>query len=177
MREILIYAAGASIAATVFLVALVELIFTRRRRKIDQEISEKMKALKASYNESVNKMVLEEESKLEEADERTEALNKQLEEERATLEKDFKTQLDDIQTHTQKEIAAAKAKAKKLHEEAQLKAEEYLESRKKEVEEELMNLVISVTKKVLPEGLAYDTQKELVMQALRDVKAPKHSSK
>ena len=54
--------------------------------------------------------------------------------------------------------------------EAELKAEEYLASRKAEVEQELMNLVMSVTKKVLPEGLNYDAQKELVMHALQDAK-------
>ena len=46
-----------------------------------------------------------------------------------------------------------------------------LATRQKEVESDLMDLVMSVTKKVLPDSLTYDVQKQLVLDALRDVKS------
>lgn len=171
MREILIFAVGASIVGTIFLVSLIELFFTVRRRKLNQDIQGKIKEMKASYNESINKMVLEEETKLSEVEKQVQTVNEQLETERTHITEEYTEKIDDIKSSSERALAAAKAKAKKLQEEAHLKAEEYLESRKKEVEQELMNLVLSVTKKVLPEGLTYDVQKELVMNALKDVRS------
>lgn len=171
MREVLIFAVGASVVGTIFLVSLIELLFTIRRRKVHQDIEQKIKEMKTSYNESINKMVLEEEQKLEEADKQVEEMSQQLNTDKEQIEEEFKEKIDDIKSSSEKALANAKAKAKKLEQEAHLKAEEYLESRKKEVEEELMNLVLSVTKKVLPEGLTYEAHKELVMSALKDVRA------
>lgn len=171
MREVLIFAVGASVVGTIFLVSLIELLFTIRRRKVHQDIEQKIKEMKTSYNESINKMVIEEEQKLEEADKQVEVMSQQLNTDKVQIEEDFKEKIDDIKSTSEKALATAKAKAKKLEQEAHLKAEEYLESRKKEVEEELMNLVLSVTKKVLPEGLTYEAHKELVMNALKDVRA------
>jgi flagellar biosynthesis/type III secretory pathway protein FliH len=54
-----------------------------------------------------------------------------------------------------------------------MKAEEYLATRQKEVEADLMNLVMHVTKKVLPKGISYEAHKDLVVAALRDVKIEK----
>jgi flagellar biosynthesis/type III secretory pathway protein FliH len=171
MREVFIFAAGASVVGTIFLVSLIELFFTRKRRKIREELDLKVKEMKASYNESINKMVLEEEEKLEEADKQVETMTKQMTTEKTHAEEEFKEKIDEVKSHSDKAIAKAKARAKELEHEAHQKAEEYLESRKKEVEQELMNLVLSVTKKVLPAGLTYETHKELVMEALKDVRA------
>lgn len=170
MRELLFFAILACIAGIIFFVSLLELIFTTRRRKVNEELQAKLKELRATYNTSVNKMVLEDEAKIEEAEKQAELAAQKVEEEKKALEADYQAQIADITADSRKALDTAKAKAKKLEQEAHQKAEAYLAERQKEVEEELMNLVISVTKKVLPEGISYDAHKELVMQALRDVR-------
>ncbi|HSI20668.1 MAG TPA: hypothetical protein VLA04_03095 [Verrucomicrobiae bacterium] len=171
MRDIFIFALGASIVGTIFLVALIELIFTIRRRKVHNELESKIKELKTTYNESVNKLVIDGESKLVETEEQVKSLSGQAEATKEEVTKEYEDKLKKLQEETEKELAHAKARAKKLEQEAKLKAEDYLATRKKEVENDLMDLVMSVTKKVLPDGLGYEIQKQLVLEALRDVKA------
>ena len=65
MREIFLFAVGASIVGTVFFISLIELIFTIQRRKANTELEEKLKELKTTYTEQVNNLVLEEEEKIE----------------------------------------------------------------------------------------------------------------
>lgn len=169
-REILFFAVAASILGTVFLVSLIELIFTIRRRRVHRHIQEQIKAIRAQYNNSINQLVLEDESKIESTEKELAQATSQVQEEKIALEKNYKEKIDSITQKSKKALEAAKARAKKLEEEAELKADEYLQSRQKEVEEELMNLVIAVTKKVLPAGISYEIQKELVIQALKDLK-------
>jgi flagellar biosynthesis/type III secretory pathway protein FliH len=170
MREILLFAAGASLAATIFLVAVLELIFTIKRRKLHEQLDAKVKEMKASYNQQVNQLVMEEEQKLQAADEHVETVTTQAEEEKKQVETEFTQRMQKLEEETEKALAKAKEHAKKMEQEAKLKAEEYLESRKDEVEQELMNLVMSVTKKVLPQSLTYEIQKELVIAALKEAK-------
>ncbi|CAN5129775.1 hypothetical protein BH11PAT4_BH11PAT4_1180 [soil metagenome] len=170
MRELILFAAGASIAATIFLVAALELVFTIRRRKLHEQLDAKVKEMKSNYNQSVNQLVMEEEQKLQEADQHVETVTTKAEEDKQSIESDFKARMEKLEEETQKALDKAKEHAKKLEAEAKLKAEEYLESRKDEVEQELMNLVMSVTKKVLPQSLTYDIQKQLVINALKDAK-------
>lgn len=166
----MLFAAGASLAATIFLVAALELIFTVRRRKLHEQLDSKVKEMKANYNQSVNQLVIEEEQKLQEADQQVETVTSKAEEEKSQIELEFTERMKKLEAETEKALAKAKEHAKKLEQEAKLKAEEYLESRKDEVEQELMNLVMSVTKKVLPQSLTYEIQKELVINALKEAK-------
>jgi flagellar biosynthesis/type III secretory pathway protein FliH len=171
MRDILIFAIGASIVGTVFFVSLFELIFTIKRRRTHAELENRIKELKVQYNESVNKLVVEGESKLEETEKQVEVLEEQLDGATEEVTQKYESEIDKLKAQSEKELAAAKARAKKLEQEAKLKAEEYMATRQKEVEHDLMDLVMSVTKKVLPESLPYELQKQLVLEALRDVKA------
>lgn len=170
MRDILIFAIGAVISATVFFLSLIELFFTMRRRKVNEQILEQFRNLKANYNQSVNQLVHEEEAKLQDADQTLEEIQSQTEDERKDLELAFKEKIARLEKRSEKALKRAEEHAKKMEEEARMKAEEYLETRKGEVEAELMNLVLTVTKKVLPEGLDYQVHKELVMRALQDAK-------
>jgi flagellar biosynthesis/type III secretory pathway protein FliH len=170
MRELTLFAAGASLAATIFLVAAIELIFTIKRRKLHEQLDAKVKEMKSSYNQSVNQLVMEEEQKLQEADQHVETVTSTAEEEKHQIESEFKARMEKLEAETEKTLAKAKEHAKKLEAEAKLKAEDYLESRKDEVEQELMNLVMSVTKKVLPQSLTYEIQKDLVLNALKEAK-------
>jgi flagellar biosynthesis/type III secretory pathway protein FliH len=171
MRDILIFAIGASIVGTVFFVSLFELIFTIKRRREHVELEAKIKELKATYNESVNKLVIDGESQLEETEKQVDTLEERLDTTAEEVAKKYESEIVKLKAESEKELASAKAKAKKLEQEAKLKADEYLVTRQKEVEHDLMDLVISVTKKVLPESLPYELQKQLVLEVLRDVKA------
>jgi len=170
MKEIFIFALGASVSGAIFLVALLELIFTVRRRKIREGLEIKLQELKAAYNQSVNQMVLDEEGKLAAAEKEIEEAHTIVETEKETITKEYEEQIKELEKHSSTALLKAKEKAKRLEEEAKMKAENYLETRKTEVEQELMNLVMNVTKKVLPESLSYDLQKELVIRALEDAK-------
>jgi|GEM_PF-5236757 len=170
MKEIFIFAIGATVAGTIFLVSLVELFFTIRRRKVKEGLEQKLQELKKAYNESVNSMVKEEEGKLEVADKQVEEAHAEVEAQKEEITNEYKEKIDALEKESDHALDLAKARAKKLEEEAKMKAEAYLETRKTEVEQELMSLVMNVTKKVLPESLTYDLQKELVMHALEDAK-------
>ncbi len=171
MRDIVIFALGASTVGTVFLVSLIELLFTVRRRKSHMALEAKIKELKNTYNESVNKLVIEDEGKLQETEKKVEALSGEATSAREEVTIQYEEKLKKLQEETEKELEHAKAHAKKLEHEAKQKAEEYLASRQSEVEHDLMDLVISVTKKIIPESLTYEVHKELVLEALRDVKS------
>lgn len=173
MNGIIVIALGASVVGTVFFVSLLELFFTMRRRKVHAELEAKVKELKATYNESVNKLIIEGDGKLEETEKHVEQIAGEMEGAKQQVSQEYEAKIQQLKEETEKELEHAKARAKKLEKEAKLKAEEYLASRQEEVEHDLMDLVISVTKKVLPETLTYEIQKELVLTALRDVKAEK----
>jgi len=171
MRELFFFAVGASIVGTVFFVSLAELIYTIRRRKVHEDLEARLQEFKTTYTESMNKLVSEDESKIEAAEKIAKEASSTIEKEKEAITKEYQAEIEELQANSEKALASAKARAKKLEEEAKLKAEEYLNARKKEVEQELMDLVIAVTKKVLPAGISYETQKDLVLKALQDVKA------
>jgi flagellar biosynthesis/type III secretory pathway protein FliH len=163
MRQIFIFAIGASIVGIVFFVSLIELIITIRRRKAHHALEARIKELKTTYNESVNHLLIEGEGKLEETEKQVTDISGKVEGEKAQITTEYEAKLEKLKEEADKEVAHAKA--------AKLKAEEYLASRKDEVEHDLMDLVMSVTKKVLPESLDYQAHKELVLEALRDVRS------
>lgn len=169
-QGVLIFAGLSALLGGIFFVSLVELIFTVHRRKTIEKLNELIKEMRTHYNQSINRLVVVGDAKLDSADTQIKEVNGSLEAEKAELEKTFQSKIDDITAKSEKELESAKGRAKKLQQKAKEEAADYLKERKAEVEEELMNLVISVSKKVLPEGITYDAHKDLVMQALRDVK-------
>ncbi len=171
MRELFFFAVGASIVGTVFFVSLVELIYTIRRRKVHEDLEARLKEIKSSYTESITKIVTEDRAKLEVAEKTAAEAGSTIQHEKEAITQEYEGRIEELQANSEKALAHAKAKAKKLQEQAELEAEEYLNARKKEVEQELMDLVIAVTKKVLPSGISYEAHKELVLKALNDVKA------
>jgi flagellar biosynthesis/type III secretory pathway protein FliH len=171
MRDIFYFAIGASVLGAVFFVSLIELIYAIRRRRIHEELNAQIKEIKSSYTDSVNKLVLQEDEKLSSVETQIEAATQQIEQEKEVLKSEYEAKIEHIQEASEKAVAHAKAKAKKYEEDAKDQAKAYVDERKKEVEQELMDLVIQVTKKVLPQGITYDIQKELVMKALEDLRA------
>ncbi len=169
MSDMLIFIIGAYVSGTVFVVAVIELIFTLRRRKANRELQQAIKQMKSHYNQSINKLVLEDDAQIQKVEEEIQTSSQQLESQKEELEAAHQAKIDELTAQSEKALDAAKAKAKRLQEEAKVQADEYLRSRQKEVEDELMDLVISVTRRVLPEGLDYTIQKELVTQALKDL--------
>lgn len=170
MRDILLFAIGASVVGTVFFVSLIELIFTVKRRKTLIEIEKKAKEMKAQFNDSINQMTLAESTKMQEADAKIEALNQQINDEKARLEQEYQTKMKEANEIHEDSLRKAKERARKMHQEAEKSASEYLSNRRREVEQELVQLVISVSKKVLPADISYEAQKELVMRALHEIK-------
>ena len=155
------------------MLSVIELILTARRRHIGEELEKHIKDLKANYNTSLNRVVLEDEAKMEELEKQAESTQETASPDKDALAAEYEAKLAQVTAKSEKAVEAAQAKAKKLEEEAKLKASEYLAERQKEVEDELMELVLNVTKKVLPQGITYQGQSELVLQALRDVRLEK----
>jgi hypothetical protein len=176
MRELAAFFVIACLSGAVLLVSIVELIFTVRRRKVHESLERQLKELKAAYNESINKLVLEGDSKLTETEQQLEEVNGQTTAVKEQLEQDHAAEIKDLKEKSRKALEKAQERARALENEAKEQAGAYLEKRKKEVEEELMNMVITVVKKVLPDGITYEGHKELVAQALNDIKADKGSS-
>ena len=170
MKELLFFGIGASVAGGIFVVALVELLFSRKRKKVEHEIKEQIDGLKESYSTTLGQVTTQDAEKLSAARKEVDAIKSSLGKEKEDLEAKYKAELDEALADSQKELESAKAKAKKLQEQAKLQADEYMASRTKEVEDELVGLVLDVTKRVLPGTLTYEIHKELVLQALRDVR-------
>ena len=176
MREIVIFASIASLAATIFLVALFELIFSVRRRKVMLAVELKVKEMKQSYTEQTNTLMQEQELKLQEAELKAETALQEAETVKSSSASELKERMSKLRATAAKEVDRAKEHAKAMEQEAERKADEYLESRKEEVEQELLSLVMSVTRKVIPTGISYDVHKELVMRALQDAKTETNES-
>ena len=172
MNTLLFFLVCATLAATIFLLALIELAFTVRRRKTERQLRDQLHAIKTSYNESINRVVLETDAKQETKTDTGDTATAQ-KAQAAKTEATHKEQIE-LALHSQDQaLAKAKARAKLLESQAKVAADEYLAARQKEVESELMDLVMHVTKKVLPETLTYEIHKELVLQALREVQLTK----
>jgi flagellar biosynthesis/type III secretory pathway protein FliH len=169
-QEIYVFIAISSIAATIFTVALIELFFAVRRRKVHEAIQEHVRSMKKEYTESINRTVLDGEEQIIATETSKAELLQVKETEKAQLTQSFEIRMQELENQKEAELARAKAKAKKLEEEAQQKAEEYLADRKAEVERELVGLVMQVSKKVLHTDLTYELHRDAVMQALRDAK-------
>jgi flagellar biosynthesis/type III secretory pathway protein FliH len=174
-REIPFFIIIAYLSGAIFLVSLIELGLTVRRRSVNEQLKGAYKEIQKRYNQSINRLVLEDDSRLESVEKEAETLNAHLSEDKVAAEKEYKAQIDALMLESKKAVEAAQARAKRLEQSAKQEATQYLQDRQKEVEEELMNLVIAVAKKVLPEGISYETQKDVVMKALRDVQTKKNS--
>ena len=157
------FLALAILFGTIFLVALIELLLNSRKIRLEGEIRSKIDTLKNSYSERISALAAEKISYLD-------ALAKQPVEKIDTyaLEAEYEEKLAHITASDHKQLERAQDKAKKLEAQAKLQADQYLDERKKQVEAELVELVLHVTKKVLPEGLTYSIQKELVIKALQE---------
>ena len=169
--SLLIFAIGASLSGAVFFVALIELLFTVRRRKINTQLEEQLHALKAGYNEQINTLVISDDAKITEVETQVDSITSQAQAEKDALTAAHAAEVEELNKNAKEALAKAKEKAKKLEEEAKSQADDYLKNRQQEVEEDLMDLVMHVTKKVLPGNLTYDLHKELVLEALRDLRA------
>lgn len=168
---ILIFITIAVVAATVFAVSLLELFLTSRRLRIEAGLRRQISDLKSEYNLSLNRIILEDDAKLSEVETQIAALSEQDQNkpnpEVAAAESSAQAELE----QSRKELERAKQRAKKSDEIARQKADDYFKTRQAEVENVLMDLVIDVTKKVLPDGLTYEVHKELVLQALQQVRS------
>ena len=177
MSSLFFFIGGASLSGTLFLLALVELFFTMRRIKVHHELEEQVSQLKNNYTKSVTSLKAESTSKVEAVHQKVEVITRKAKEEKEAIKTEYQTKIDQLVLESEKALEKAQQKAKKLQESAKMQADDYLQSRQKEVEEELMNLVISVTKKVLPEGISYEGHKKLVLEALASVHINKTESK
>jgi len=175
MHELVAFFAIACLSGAILLVSIVELAFTVRRRKVQESLERQLKELRVAYNESVNKLVLEGDSKLTETEQQLEEVGTQAATIKEQLEQDHAAEINELKEKSRKALERAQEKARTLEKEAKEQAGAYLEKRKKEVEDELMNMVITVVKKVLPAGITYEAHKELVAEALRDIKTDKAS--
>ena len=176
MRELLAFFIIACLSGAVLLVSIVELLFTVRRRRVQENLEAQLKELKVAYNESVNKLVLDGDAKITETEEQLEKVNDQSNATKEELEQAHAAELKALTEKSKKALEKAQERARTLEKEAKEQAEDYMAKRKQEVEEELMSLVISVVKKVLPEGITYEAHKELVAEALRGIKTDKRES-
>ena len=168
---ILIFITIAVIAATVFAVSLLELFLTSRRLRIEAGLRRQISDLKSQYNLNLNRIVLEDDAKLSEVDKQIAILSEHSQSEETPAASLAETSAQTELEQSRKELERAKQRAKKSDEIAHQKADDYFKTRQAEVENELMDLVIDVTKRVLPEGLTYEVHKELVLQALQQVRS------
>lgn len=171
MNSLLIFLIGAIVSAAVLVVSGVELVLSVQRRKKIEALTQQITEIKAQYTAELNKLTLKEDEVLDAKEDEIEALKDELKEETGNLEEKYKDKLDAANKKAKHALEKAKAEVSKIEGKAKAEAEAYMEKRKAEVEEELVDLVMNVSRKVLPKGISYEAQKDLVMQALRDATA------
>ncbi len=66
-------------------------------------------------------------------------------------------------------VRRTEKRAKQIEQEAQEKADKFLAEQKTEVENKMVDLVMSVTAKVVSKSLSYEDHKELINQALQEI--------
>lgn len=169
MSPLIFFALGAGISGTILIMSGFELFFTIKRRKHMQALETQLATLKTGVTEQMNKLTLERDQMAVDQAAAEAEMEKQLKEEKKMLETKFEEKLEKAKAKGGVALAEARKEARELEKHAEDQAEAYLEKRKAEVEEELVDLVVDVSKRVLPKGISYQAQKELVMQALRDL--------
>lgn len=172
MSEVLIFSLGTTVILTIFLVTLIEFVLSHGRKgesekeetdheKIEEEHKKELADLKKKY-----------ETKLKEAEKAaTDAPLDVSKAEEDDMAKKYEAQIAEMTSSNEKELEKAKEKIKKMEADAKIEVEEYMNARESEVEDQLMELVLSVTKRVLPDGLTYEIQKELVSSALQEARS------
>ncbi len=105
---------GASCIGIVFFVSLSELFFTIRRRKAHAALETRIKGNQNYLQRNqVNKLVLEDEGKILETEKHLQELSGQVEGSKTQVVTEYEEKIKKLQEESEKEIASAKARAKK----------------------------------------------------------------
>lgn len=173
MSGIVIFSFGSTIILTIFLVTLIEFILSHTRKEHTEEtIKVDEDALKKEHEKAISDLKKDYEEKLKAATtEEKKEDKKEDSSEKETLVKKYEEKIAELSTGNSKALEKAKEKIKTMEDAAKVEIEEYMKNREEEVEDQLMDLVLSVTKKVLPAGLPYEIQKDLVLKSLQEVRS------
>ena len=157
----------------VLYVVLLYIFFERKYKKQDRELSDFLGDAKRQLQNHKVQASVEANKKVEKAFE----LIKKLQSIAEDLEGQAKSEYDEIIFDGKREkkemIEDARKKAMEIIQSADDELEDYKTDRKREIERNLVKLVMSVTEKVVEKDLDYAKHLELIKQAVDEVKQQK----
>jgi len=160
-------------ATVIIYIAIMFFFFWRRNKKQEEQLNAFLKEAKEKLDLHKKEAKVQASGKVAKAFE----LIKRLQGVAEDLEGQVQTEYEKIieEAHLQKKeiIAEARKQAKEVLEGADGELVAYKEERKREIEKNLVKLVMSVTEKVVGRGLTREDQIDLIREAVEEVKKEK----
>ncbi len=159
------------IALNVFLLLLIGLIifFVLKDRDVEKKLREELETIKKVYDEKTN-LFKEEADKAKDlaniSEQNYDAIQKEIDSIKIEYENKEKTLNDNIEAKI-KELSELEETAVKRAED---RVREYEKSQKTEIEKNMVDLVINVTKKVFEKSLTYEDHKRIIEKSISDLK-------
>lgn len=158
---------------TVFYILLLIVYFWRRSRKHENELKGFLSTAKKQLDEHKKHVHTEAQTRIEAAMHIIKKLQKLAENLENQSEKEYNQIVDDAKAKAKVVIDEAHEKAKNIMSHADDDLEDYRQQRRQEVEADMVKLVISVTEKVLGQGLHYQDHVQIIHQAMEEIKQQK----
>lgn len=169
MNHIWLLYTGITVAYIVILVVY----FLRRSKTHEKELAKfldsaktQLESHKKNASEEANIKVAKMLAVLKNVQEEVEKFEQHAQDEFEQIISDAKTERRDI-------ISSAKTEIEELFEQAEKELTTYRQTRFREIEENLVKLVMAVTEKVVEKALSEKEHKDLIKKALEEVKADK----
>jgi len=158
---------------TIVYIGLLFYFFWRRNRKQEEQLNAFLKEAKEKLELHRKEAKVQASGKVAKAFELIKRLQGVAEDLEGQVQTEYEKVLEEAQVQKKDIIAEARRQAKDILEGADGELVQYKEERKREIEKNLVKLVMSVTEKVVGRGLTREDQIDLIREAVEEVKKEK----
>ncbi len=158
---------------TVVYIAVLFLFFYRRHKRQDEQLTQFLEDAKKQLAQHKEQAHTQANHKVIKAFELIKRLQQVAEDLEGQAKQEYDQIIEDAKTEKKEIIEDARKKAQEILMSSEDELEQYKEERRREIEKNLVKLVMSVTEKVVERSLTYEDHVELIHEALEEVKQQK----
>ncbi len=163
-------------AVTVAYIILLVFYFLRRTKHHESELTKFLKTAKQQIELHKKEASKHADIRVAKAAAIVKRVQDAMESFEQNAQKEYEEIIDDAKAQRREIISSAKGEIEDLFQQAEVEIQEYREARHKEVERNLVKMVMAITEKVTEEALDEQKHKQLIKKALDEIKADKSRS-
>jgi len=160
-------------ATVIVYIGIMFLFFWRKNKRQEEQLNNFLKEAKEKLEMHKKEAKIQASGKVAKAFELIKRLQGVAEDLEGQVQNEYEKILEEGQNQKKDIIAEARRQAKEILEGADGELAQYKEERKREIEKNLVKLVMSVTEKVVGRGLTREDQIDLIREAVEEVKKEK----